>query len=63
MHRFLLDSVPHRVLLQKIKSAGMNRHISDWLFSYLFNREQFFVLNGRESPSTPVCQVYRRDLC
>ena len=48
------DSVPHRVLLQKIKSAGMNIHISNWLFSYLFNREQFVVLNGRESPSTPV---------
>ena len=50
------DSVPHIVLLQKIKSAGMNRHniISNWLFSYLFNREQFVVLYGRESPSTPV---------
>ena len=44
------------MLLQKIKSAGMNRHniISNWLFSYLFNREQFVVLYGRESPSTPV---------
>ena len=50
------DSVPHIVLLQKLKSTGMNRHniISNWLFSYLFNREQFVVLYGRESPSTPV---------
>ena len=48
------DTVPHRVLLQKIKSAGMNRHISNWLLSYLFNREQFVVLIGRKSPSTPV---------
>ena len=42
------------MLLQKLKPAGMNRHISNWLFLYLFNREQFVVLNGRESPSTPV---------
>ena len=48
------DFVPHRVLLQKRKSAGMNRHILNWLFSYLFNREQSVVLNDRESPSTPV---------
>ena len=48
------DSVPHIVLLQKLKSTGMNRHISNCLLSYLFNREQFVVLYGRESPSTPV---------
>ena len=33
------------MLLQKIKSTGMNRHISNCLFSYLFNGGQL-VLNG-----------------
>ena len=40
------DFFLHRVLLQKIKSAGMNRHISNCLFSYLFNGGQLVVLNG-----------------
>ena len=46
------DSVPHRVLLHKIKSAGMNRH--SYLKLVVLISFQQITVNGRESPSTPV---------
>ena len=52
--RKAFDSVPHRGLLQKIQSAGINKHVLNWLFSYLYDREQYIVLDGKESHSTPV---------
>ena len=52
--RKAFDSVPHRVLLQKLQSSGLNEHISNWLFSYLCGREQYVVLNGKKSCPKPV---------
>ena len=52
--RKAFDSVPHRSLLQKLETSGISKHILRWLFSYLYDREQFVVLNGKESPSKPV---------
>ena len=48
------DSVPHRPLLKKLKSIGLDDHLLKWLFSYLNGREQYVVLNGKHSPFKPV---------
>ena len=46
--------MPHRSLLEKLKSSGLNEHILKWVFSYLYQREQFVVLNGKKSATKPV---------
>ena len=48
------DSVPHRLLLGKLKSIGLSEYLIKWICSYLSNREQQVVLNGQESTATPV---------
>ena len=48
------DSVPHKPLLDKLKSIGLSEHLVKWICSYLSNREQHVVLNGQESTSSPV---------
>ena len=48
------DSVPHRSLLEKLKTSGVNEHILSWLFSYLQGREQSVVLDGKTSSTVPV---------
>ena len=52
--RKAFDSVPHRSLLDKLKSTGLNEHLLKWLFSYLYGREQYVVLNGERSSTRPV---------
>ena len=52
--RKAFDSVPHRLLLEKLKRSGLNEHLMKWIFSYLYNREQYVVLNGAESSKIPV---------
>ena len=52
--RKAFDSVPHRILLQKIRSTGINQQVSNWLFSYLHDRKQYVVLDGKESAPVPV---------
>ena len=52
--RKAFDSVPHRLLLEKLKRSGLNEHLIKWIFSYLYNREQYVVLNGAESSKIPV---------
>ena len=52
--RKTFDSVPHRPLLEKLQSSGINSHILKWLYSYLHNREQYVVLNGKTSPCNRV---------
>ena len=36
--RKAFDSVPHRLLLQKLETSGISKHILRWLFSYLYDR-------------------------
>ena len=48
------DSVPHRLLLEKLKACGIDEHILSWLFSYLCGRVQSVVLDGKTSTATPV---------
>ena len=47
--RKAFDSVPHRCLMDKLTFAGLNPYILRWVASYLCNRRQYVVLNGKES--------------
>ena len=48
------DSVPHRLLLEKLQASGINEYILRWLFSYLHGRVQSVVLDGKTSTAIPV---------
>ena len=52
--RKAFDSVPHLPLLQKLRDIGLNQHILQWIASYLTNRQQYVVVGGASSESTPV---------
>ena len=43
------DSVPHKALIDKLESIGLNCFLLRWICSYLLNRKQFVVLNGAKS--------------
>ena len=43
------DSVPHRRLIQKMKSAGINGSVLRWVEDFLANRKQRVVINGTKS--------------
>ena len=59
--RKAFDSVPHRLLLDKLKTSGLNEHLVKWTFSYLHNRKQYVVLNGAESSKMPVLSGVPQD--
>ena len=44
-------SVPHRSLVAKLESIGLNKYILRWIIFYLSNRLQYVVLNGEKSPT------------
>ena len=48
------DSVPHRALLNKLKSLQLNDHILKWVCDYLKDRKQRVVVNGEISETLPV---------
>lgn len=48
------DSVPHRHLIDKLTPTGLNPYILRWIVSYLSNRRQYVVLNGKTSSTTDV---------
>ena len=48
------DSVPHRNLIDKLESLGLNRYIVEWTQSYLTNRQQHVLVGGESSNSLPV---------
>ena len=52
--RKVFDSVPHRPLLQKLKDTDLDQHILQWIASYLYNRQQYVVVDGATSSTTPV---------
>ena len=54
------DSVPHRPLLDKLASYGLDVHTLSWITSYLTNRKQHVVVGGETSL---FYLVYHRDLC
>ena len=52
--RKAFDSVPHRCLIAKSALAGLNPYILRWVVSYLCNRKQYVVLNGKDYSTTNV---------
>ena len=48
------DSVPHQRLIYKLSSIGIQGNILKWIKSFLSNRTQQVVLNGKKSSSVPV---------
>ena len=48
------DSVPHRRLIDKLSSYGLDAHTLSWITSYLTNRKQHVVVGGESSLDTPV---------
>ena len=49
------DKVPHKRLIAKLKSHGINGDICTWVEDWLSNRKQRVVVNGKESPWSSVC--------
>ena len=43
------DSVPHRLLIHKLKSFGIHSSLLAWIENYLTNRRQRVTLNGTHS--------------
>ena len=52
--RKAFDSVPHRLLVDKLTSLGLDAHIISWITSYLTNRKQHVVVCGESSQDAPV---------
>lgn len=48
------DSVPHRLLLEKLASIGLHHNILQWVRSYLTDRQQCVVVGGETSNDIPV---------
>ena len=48
------DSIPHRMLLEKLRETGLNEHLVKWIFPYLYEREQNVVLDDEQLTMTPV---------
>ena len=52
--RKAFDSVPHRSLIDKLETIGLNQYILRWVVYYLSGRSQYVVLNGERSPTEMV---------
>ena len=48
------DSIPHSVLMRKLRDTGLNSTILRWICSYLTDRYQPVVINGERSEPLPV---------
>ena len=52
--RKAFDSVPHRLLMEKMKTIGLNEYLLHWLHTYLSNRKQIVVVDGESSEELSV---------
>lgn len=43
------DKVDHKLLLEKIKSIGITGKVYDWIKSFLSDRKQYVMVNGKKS--------------
>ena len=48
------DKVPHKRLLHKLKFYGIRESTNQWISSFLENRTQLVLVDGKASPSAPV---------
>ena len=46
---FLYTSENHAILIEKLDFYGIRVTAKDWFTSYLTNRQQFVVVNGKET--------------
>ena len=40
------DKIDHGILLNKLKTIGINGEVDVWIHNFLSNREQFVIING-----------------
>ena len=52
--RKAFDSVPHKVLMEKLQQTGLNINILAWIGNYLTSRKQMVVVNGTSSSDSHV---------
>ena len=52
--RNAFDSVPHRLLVDKLTSLGLDVHTISWITSYLPNQKQHVVVGRKSSQDVPV---------
>jgi hypothetical protein len=43
------DTVPHKRMISKLKSYGIEDHILSWIENYLSDRKQKVIINGTSS--------------
>ena len=55
--RKAFDTVPHRPLLDKLRSFGIDSHLISWIYSYLTERKQHVVCDGVLSSNISVLSV------
>ena len=55
------DSVPHKRLLSKFVSFGIQGKLLKWINNFLTNRQQQVVLNGQLSHTALLLVVFLRD--
>ena len=48
------DKVPHKRLIEKIKSYGIGQHITNWIQDFLQGRKHRVCVNGKFSEWAPV---------
>ena len=48
------DSIPHQRLIQKLTLIGLQGNVLKWIKSFISDRTQQVVLNGRKSSTIPV---------
>ena len=41
------DSVDHSILSNKMDACGLHGKLKDWIQSYLLDRKQFVIVNGK----------------
>ena len=52
--RKAFDSVPHALLLQKMRELGLDPYLIRWIQNYLLHRQQHVAIDGHDSHSLPV---------
>ena len=48
------NKVDHGILLDKLKSIGIGGKVAKWIFSFLHDRKQVVIVNGKKSKCVPV---------
>ena len=59
--RKAFDSVPHKVLMEKLQQTGLNINILAWVGNYLTSRKQMVVVNGSSSSDSHALSGYPKD--